>query len=96
MSSVHTPEMRSSAAKRARAGAASRDSDLADQLDAIRDDIEALTSTVTRIANRQLSRAQDKVVETAREAEDTLRRNPLAAVAIAVGLGFLFGVFTRR
>jgi ElaB/YqjD/DUF883 family membrane-anchored ribosome-binding protein len=55
-----------------------------------------LTSTVTRIANRQLSRAQDKMVETAREAEDALRRNPLAAVAIAVGLGFLVGVFTRR
>ena len=96
MSSVHTPEMRASAAKYAGAGAASRDSDLPDQLDAIRADIEALTSTVTRVANRQLSRAQDKVVETAREAEDALRRNPLAAVAIAVGLGFLFGVFTRR
>jgi ElaB/YqjD/DUF883 family membrane-anchored ribosome-binding protein len=96
MSSIHTSEMRSSAAKRTGAGAAGRDSDLADQLDAIRADIEALTSTVTRIANRQLSRAQDKVVETAREAEDVLRRNPLAAVAIAVGLGFLFGVFTRR
>jgi ElaB/YqjD/DUF883 family membrane-anchored ribosome-binding protein len=94
MSSVHTSEMRASAAKRT--GPASRDSDLGDQLDAIRADVEALTSTVANVANRQLSRAQDKIVETAREAEDALRRNPLAAVAIAVGLGFLFGVFTRR
>jgi ElaB/YqjD/DUF883 family membrane-anchored ribosome-binding protein len=95
MSSVHTSE-RSSTARHIGAGAASPHSDLGDQLDAIRADIEALSSTVTRIANRQLSRAQDKMVETAREAEDALRRNPLAAVAIAVALGFLFGVFTRR
>jgi ElaB/YqjD/DUF883 family membrane-anchored ribosome-binding protein len=35
-------------------------------------------------------------VETAGQAEEAIRQNPLSAVAIAVGLGFLFGVFTRR
>jgi len=55
-----------------------------------------LTSTVGRIANKQLGRAQDTAIETAREAEEAIRRNPLSAVAIAAGLGFLFGVFTRR
>ena len=35
-------------------------------------------------------------VDAANEAEEAIRRNPLSAVAIAVGLGFLFGVFTRR
>jgi ElaB/YqjD/DUF883 family membrane-anchored ribosome-binding protein len=94
MSSIPTSEMRSSATKRT--GATSASSDVAEQIDAIRADIEALTSTVARIANRQLSRAQDKMVETARDAEDAFRRNPIAAVAIAAGLGFLFGVFTRR
>ena len=75
----------------------SRDTeDLADQIDAIRADIQSLTSTVSRIANKQLSRAQDTALETANEAEEAIRRNPLSAVAIAVGLGFLFGVFTRR
>ena len=75
----------------------SRDTeDLADQIDAIRADIQSLTSTVSRIANKQLSRAQDKALETANEAEEAIRRNPLSAVAIAVGLGFLLGVFTRR
>lgn len=92
MSSIPTSEMRSSATKRTGATG----SDVAEQIDAIRADIEALTSTVARIANRQLSRAQDKMVETARDAEDAFRRNPIAAVAIAAGLGFLFGVFTRR
>lgn len=66
------------------------------QIDAIRADIQNLTSTVSRIANKQLGRAQDKAMEAANEAEDAIRRNPLSAVAIAVGLGFLFGVFTRR
>lgn len=71
-------------------------SDFNDQIDAIRADIQNLTSTVGRIANKQLGRAQDKALETANEAEEAIRRNPLSAVAIAVGLGFLFGVFTRR
>jgi ElaB/YqjD/DUF883 family membrane-anchored ribosome-binding protein len=69
---------------------------LADQIEAIRTDIQSLTSTVGRIANKQLGRAQDTAVEAARNAEDAIRQNPVSAVAIAVGLGFLFGVFTRR
>jgi ElaB/YqjD/DUF883 family membrane-anchored ribosome-binding protein len=81
----------------AKKSSTSRDTEaLANQIDAIRADIQSLTSTVTRIANKQLGRAQDKALETANEAEEAIRRNPLSAVAIAVGLGFLFGVFTRR
>src|SRR6476620_3877476 len=41
-------------------------------------------------------RAEDKAVETANQAEEAFRQNSFSAVAIAVGLGFLFGVFTRR
>ena len=69
--------------------------ELADQIDSIRADIQSLTSTVSRIANKQINRAQDKAVETANQAEEAIRQNPLSAVAIAVGLGFLFGVFTQ-
>jgi ElaB/YqjD/DUF883 family membrane-anchored ribosome-binding protein len=80
-----------------RAGASARDADdLATQVDAIRADLQNLTSTVSRIAKGQMNRAQDKAMETAYEAEEAIRRNPLQAVAIAAGLGFLFGVFTRR
>jgi ElaB/YqjD/DUF883 family membrane-anchored ribosome-binding protein len=75
----------------------SRDTEeIADQIDAIRADLQSLTSTVSRMANKQINRAQDKAVETANQAEEAIRQNPLSAVAIAVGLGFLFGVFTRR
>ena len=88
-----TDDMRASATK----STTSRDTeDVAAQVDAIRADIQNLTSTVSRIANKQLGRAQDRAIEAANEAEDAIRRNPLSAVAIAVGLGFLFGVFTRR
>ena len=81
----------------AKRSAGTRDADdLANQIDAIRADVQNLTSTVGRIANKQLNRAQDKAMETAYEAEEAIRRNPLQAVAIAAGLGFLFGVFTRR
>jgi ElaB/YqjD/DUF883 family membrane-anchored ribosome-binding protein len=70
--------------------------ELAAEIHAIRADIQNLTSTVGRIANKQLGRVQGKAIETANEAEDAIRRNPFSAIAIAVGLGFLFGVFTRR
>lgn len=81
----------------AKRNAGDRDTDdLANQIDAIRAEIQSLTSTVSRVANKQINRAQDKALETAQEAEEAIRRNPLAAVGIAAGLGFLFGVFTRR
>jgi ElaB/YqjD/DUF883 family membrane-anchored ribosome-binding protein len=93
MSSTES-DIRTGAAKR---GAGPRDTeDLANQIEAIRADLQNLTSTVGRIANKQVNRAQDRARETAYEAEEAIRRNPLQAVAIAVGLGFLFGVFTRR
>jgi ElaB/YqjD/DUF883 family membrane-anchored ribosome-binding protein len=70
--------------------------ELAEQIETIRAEVQNLTSTVGRIANKQLGRAQDKAVEAASQAEEAIRQNPLQAVAIAVGLGFLFGVLTRR
>ena len=80
-----------------RGGGISQDTqELADQIEAIPADVQKLTSTVTRIANKQIGRAQDKAVEAANQAEDAIKQNPLSAVAIAVGLGFLFGVLTRR
>ena len=70
--------------------------ELAEEIEAIRADIQNLTSTVGRIANEKLNTAQASAVESAKEAEDAIRRNPLQAVAIAIGVGFLFGILTRR
>jgi ElaB/YqjD/DUF883 family membrane-anchored ribosome-binding protein len=66
------------------------------QIEAIRADLQNLTSTVGRVASQQMSRAQEMALDSARDAEDSIRRNPFTAVAIAAGLGFLLGVFTRR
>jgi ElaB/YqjD/DUF883 family membrane-anchored ribosome-binding protein len=52
--------------------------ELADQIDAIRTDLQSLRSTIGRTANKQV------------------RQNPFYSVAIAAGLGFLFGLFSRR
>ena len=65
------------------------------EIDAIRADLQNLTSTVARVANKQIERAQD-TAGAVQQADEAIRRNPLTSIALAVGLGFLFGVFTRR
>ena len=70
--------------------------DLTGEIDAIRADLQNLTSTVARLANKQIERAQDTAVEAVQQADQAIRRNPLNAIAIALALGFLFGAFTRR
>jgi ElaB/YqjD/DUF883 family membrane-anchored ribosome-binding protein len=96
MSSTET-DLRTGLKKSASEASSGRDTEeLTDQIDAIRADIQTLTSTVGRIANRQFNRAQDKAIETANDAEEAIRKNPISAVAIAVGLGFVFGAFIRR
>ena len=72
------------------------DADLAAEVDAIRDDVQKLAATIGDVAKRQAGRAQDGAGEVMHTAENYIRQNPLQAVAIAVGLGFLYGLFTRR
>jgi len=74
----------------------STESHLVDEIDNIRTELQRLASSVGRIANKQIDRAQVSATEAAREAEAAITRNPLTAIAIAVGLGFLIGVLTRR
>jgi ElaB/YqjD/DUF883 family membrane-anchored ribosome-binding protein len=70
--------------------------ELAEQIEGIRTDLQSLSSTVGRIANKQLGRVQNQAGQTASQVEEAIRRNPVSALAIAASLGFLFGVFTRR
>ena len=53
---------------------------------------------VSRNARQQFTRAQDMATDAYDTAHDAVRRDPLTAIAIAVGFGFLFGVLvgTRR
>jgi uncharacterized protein YjbJ (UPF0337 family) len=74
----------------------STESHLVDEIDNIRTELQRLASSVGHIANKQIDRAQVGATEAAREAEAAITRNPLTAIAIAVGLGFLIGILTRR
>jgi len=70
--------------------------ELTNRIEDIRDDLQKLTSMVGRLANSQLSRVQDAVVRTVGDFEEAIRRNPLSALGIALGLGFLVAIFLRR
>jgi ElaB/YqjD/DUF883 family membrane-anchored ribosome-binding protein len=62
---------------------------LADQIAAIRADLQKLNSTVGRVV-------KDEATETKDQLEQTMQQNPLYVIGIALGLGFLFGAFIRR
>jgi ElaB/YqjD/DUF883 family membrane-anchored ribosome-binding protein len=59
------------------------------------EEIGDVASDVAAMASRQYSRAQDMAIEAMDDAHAVMKRNPLMAVAIALGLGFLVGALTR-
>ena len=88
-----SPEERLSAVGRtARQGAEK----LFDEVQSLQSDLKTLSSKVSHLADEGLSRAKESVSESVLEAEEAVRRNPYYAVAIAVGVGFLLGIFLRR
>ena len=58
----------------------------------IRDNIQDLGNSVSDMATRQYDRAQDTVSGALRETSGAIQRNPLAAIGIGLGLGFLVGL----
>lgn len=62
---------------------------LADQIGAMRADLQELKSAVGRMV-------KDRATDVTDQLEQTIQQNPLYTIAIALGLGFLFGVWTRR
>jgi ElaB/YqjD/DUF883 family membrane-anchored ribosome-binding protein len=44
------------------------------------------------MASRQYERAQDMATDAIQETGDTIQRNPLTAIGIGFGVGFLFGL----
>jgi ElaB/YqjD/DUF883 family membrane-anchored ribosome-binding protein len=61
---------------------------VSEQIDAIRSEIQALTSTLGGVAAKQWGQAQTS-------AQDSIRRNPFMAVGIAAALGFLYAALRR-
>jgi ElaB/YqjD/DUF883 family membrane-anchored ribosome-binding protein len=58
----------------------------------IGEDVSDFASDVSRRAGEQLDRAQDMAIDALDDAQTAVRRNPLMAMGIALGLGFLFGI----
>ena len=58
----------------------------------IRDNIQDLSNSVGDMATRQYERAHDAVSDALRDTGGAIQRNPLAAIGIGLGLGFLVGL----
>jgi ElaB/YqjD/DUF883 family membrane-anchored ribosome-binding protein len=61
--------------------------ELSDQIEALRSELQNLTTTVTDVAGK-LSRTQESI-------EQSIRNNPIAAVGIAAAIGFLYAMIRR-
>ena len=62
--------------------------EIGDQIEAVRADVQRLTSSVSQLASSQVGQLQESMIQ-------AIRRNPFAAIAIAAGVGFLYGVIRR-
>jgi ElaB/YqjD/DUF883 family membrane-anchored ribosome-binding protein len=69
---------------------------IAKDLAGLREDLKWLTEDVKRLGSHQVEDMQAAAAAALDELGGAVRRNPLAAVAIALGAGFLYGVLTRR
>lgn len=58
----------------------------------IRDNLQDIGNSVGDMATRQYERAHDTVSDALQETGTAIQRNPLAAIAVGLGVGFLFGL----
>jgi ElaB/YqjD/DUF883 family membrane-anchored ribosome-binding protein len=67
--------------------------ELSSDVQEIRENIMDLGDSVGHMASRQYERAQDVATDAIQETGDAIQRNPLAAIGIGIGVGFLLGRF---
>jgi ElaB/YqjD/DUF883 family membrane-anchored ribosome-binding protein len=60
--------------------------------DDLRESVSDLGSSVGDMATRQYQRAQDMATDALDDTSDAIQRNPLTAIGIGLGVGFLLGV----
>jgi ElaB/YqjD/DUF883 family membrane-anchored ribosome-binding protein len=60
----------------------------------IHDNLQDIGNSVGDMATRQYERAHDTVSHAFQETGSAIQRNPLAAIAVGLGLGFLFGLIS--
>jgi ElaB/YqjD/DUF883 family membrane-anchored ribosome-binding protein len=76
------------------------DDDLTRQVEALRADVAKLVSILSEDLSESVDRAGRKIGQTGREARDTatnaVHEHPLTAVGIALGVGLLLGMISRK
>ena len=79
----------SSGQSRNSAGAAAQEhiDRLVDEVQKIQSDMKTMAAKVGRLAGDSLDRAQEGAAEGVHQAEQAVQRNPLTAIALAVGFG---------
>ena len=65
--------------------------DLPSDVQEVRENIKDLGDSVGHMASRQYERAQDVATDAIQETGDAIQRNPLTAIGIGFGVGFLLG-----
>jgi hypothetical protein len=70
--------------------------DLHDHLDAIRGHLQELSHAASRTAHQQLGRAREFAVESAHDAEETMKDHLAASLVLALSLGVAIGYLIRR
>ena len=68
---------------------------IAKDLAGLREDLKWLTDDVKRLGGHQIESMQDTANAGLEETAAAVRRNPLKAVCIAIGAGFIYGVLRR-
>ena len=70
--------------------------ELRDQLDSVRDYLQDLTSSFSKIANRQWGQARGRAADRVQDAEELMKDNLAASLVVALGVGVLVGYLIRR
>lgn len=69
---------------------------LVNEVQNIQSEMKTMAAKVGRLAGESLDRAQEGAADGVHKAEEAVQRNPLAAIALAVGLGLVLGALMRR
>ncbi|MGH6736691.1 MAG: DUF883 family protein [Methyloceanibacter sp.] len=70
--------------------------EIAQRLSTLRHAVENLTRSIGRAGSHQADALQDQASELLCAVEDSVRREPVKSLSIALGAGFLLGVLMRR
>jgi ElaB/YqjD/DUF883 family membrane-anchored ribosome-binding protein len=70
--------------------------EIANHLEALRSNLDALARSVGATGTHQTEALKAQAGETLSAMEDAVRREPLKAIGIALGVGFLLGVVMGR